>query len=50
MRAVSLKPGEHTVKFIFDPFIFKLGLAISFSAIAVVLLLIIRKPDADEFF
>lgn len=43
VRAVYLGPGEHTVRFVFDPFSFKLGLCISLTTVILILLYIVYK-------
>ena len=42
-RAVYLAPGEHTVRFIFDPFTFKLGAVISLMTLAGIIIYLIRR-------
>ena len=47
-RAVYLNAGEHTVRFVFDPFSFRLGLAITLlAAIFIVIRLSIKFPETD---
>lgn len=41
LRAVYLDSGEHTVRFVFDPFSFKLGLGISLATLILILFYIV---------
>ncbi|MDP8229665.1 MAG: YfhO family protein [Candidatus Gorgyraea atricola] len=38
LRAVHLEPGKHTVKFIYDPYLFKIGVIITFITLIVIML------------
>ncbi|MDD5436685.1 MAG: YfhO family protein [Candidatus Omnitrophica bacterium] len=47
-RAVYLNAGEHAVRFVFDPFSFRLGLAITlFAAIFIAVRLSVKFPETD---
>ncbi len=43
LRAVYLDTGAHTVKFVFDPFSFKLGLGISITTLIIIIFYIVYK-------
>ena len=43
LRAVSLSAGEHTVRFVFDPFSFKAGATLSIATALSILYIVIKK-------
>ena len=49
LRALFLKPGEHKVEFVYDPWTFKVGLIITAITICIVGFFLIRlKARSDD--
>jgi len=42
-RAVYLEEGEHTIEFVYAPFSFKVGVAISLASLAIVIVGLKRR-------